>query len=67
MYTTDEWGNSVFHIMTGQKGMELLKERGFTNTMSREEYKKHMESHYKLQEQRSEILLSSLKDLLNKK
>lgn len=52
MYTTDEWGNTVLHIMTGKAGMEIMKEVGFSNTMTPEEYKKHMDSHYKLQKKK---------------
>lgn len=50
MYTYDEWGNSVLHIQTGREGMKLLKEAGLRNTMTDEEYKKHMDSYRRIKE-----------------
>jgi len=66
MYTYDEWGNSVLHIHTGKKGMEMLKEAGIYNTMTAEEYKKHIDSHYKIQKTNSERLMNSLLKMLIK-
>lgn len=49
MYTTDEWGNTVFHITTGKAGYEMLEKMGMKN-MPSEEYEKHMNSANKLRE-----------------
>lgn len=66
MYTHDEWGNTVFHIQTGREGMKILKEAEIKNTMTDEEYKRHMESHNKLQKESSERLWKSLTSFFEK-
>ena len=66
MYTYDEWGNSVLHIQTGTAGIKLLQGAGFKNTMTKEEYSRHMKSHYKLQKESSERLWKSLMRILGK-
>ena len=58
MYTFDEWGNSVLHIRTGKEGKKMLEEAGFKSTMSDEEYRKHMESHYRLQKEKNDRFLN---------
>jgi hypothetical protein len=67
MYTFDEWGNSVLHIRTGKEGMKLLEKSGIKNTMTKEEYKKHMDSHYKLQDIRDKMVYDSLIKMLKNK
>ena len=66
MFTHDEWGNTVFHIYTGRIGMTLLEKEGIKNTMTREEYKRHMDSHNRIQREKSEKLLEALKEVFKK-
>jgi len=63
MYTTDEWGNTVFHILTGKEGIKMFKEAGITNTMSKEEYKKHIDSHNKIQAKRNKEMWEQLEKI----
>ena len=66
MYTIDEWGRIVLHIQTGREGYKLLQEAGLTDNLSPEEYKKHMESHYRLQKERHDVIMKQLMSFLNK-
>jgi len=61
MYTYDEWRNIVLHIQTGREGIKMLKERGITNTMTKEEYEKHMTSYRKIKQLQEERFFDILK------
>lgn len=63
MYTYDEWGNYVFHITTGRKGMELLTQAGLKNTITDEEYSKHMTSYRKLKQEENERFMKEFEKL----
>lgn len=67
MFTYDEWGNYVYHIITGKKGLQILKEAGFTNSMTPEEYEKHMNSYRRIQKQRSDELWKSILSCIQEK
>lgn len=64
MYTYDELGNIVLHIQTGREGIKILEKLGITNTMTKEEYEKHMESYRKIQQERTEAVINQLNKLL---
>lgn len=64
MYTYDEWGNTVLHIQTGRRGMEILKEAGFSNSMTKEQYEKHMASYRRIQERRDKEIQKELDKIL---
>lgn len=65
MYTYDEWGNIVFHIQTGRAGIEMFKEMGIENTITPEEYKKHMDSYRRIQQKRLDAVMIAIKEFLD--
>ena len=67
MYTTDEWGNTVFHMQTGASGMKIFKDAGLLeNQMSNEEMKKHMDSHFKIQRERTREFVTQFEKLFKR-
>ena len=64
-YTTDELGNTVLSIETGISGIKMLENMGIKNTISPEDYKKHIKSCLKKEEKQKEEFLNLFKSIFN--
>jgi hypothetical protein len=67
MWTTDEWGRTIYHMQTGREGYKMLTEMGIKprGGLSEEEYEKHMESWRKIYKARQDKMWEQLMEFFN--